>query len=305
MNRKLKWMSITAGFAVLIGTLSAKPPVVNPQEEQEKYPDLQKTEDLLEESILQSYTRMQSFGHLVALVKEDRALAAAELEDKYDFRNRFRNVKYTPRNTYIRFVKESPEFLLVGFGELDQINEETQKQLQLAQEAGLQIQAPQFGNREGVELTQFEFIYDPDSPKRVAIGSIRKSLTLFVTPGQNEADAEQEVKVSAVVTKLVEDDFKQGIRNIELVYDPSPDTKEMEDVVIYHRYNYKVPNVVLLPTMNNTANYPHRIEFKRKFYVKLIDHYNMLYRLVDGYARKDGNEYNEEVLDLLKKHTQY
>jgi hypothetical protein len=57
--------------------------------------------------------------------------------------------------------------------------------------------------------------------------------------------------------------------------------------------------------MHNTPNNPHRVVFKRDFYLQLLDHFNSLYRMVDGYAKKDSNEYNQKVLKLLKKEMEY
>ena len=306
MNKHWKRILILVGASALITThLSAEDPsLVDVKYENDNFPALQKTEENLDTNIQNAYDRIKGFGHLVPMAKEDRILKQKEEADPYDFKNTFRNIKYTPRNTYLRYVKESAPFLLVGLGDPETLQQQIQEQAQRAQSAGLQVQPLNFGNRDGIELTQFGFIYS-EGPEREAIGSRRKTVTLFFSPAGGAADAEQQWKLDAVVTRLVEDDFKMGIKNVEVIYDPYPDTPNMDDVYIFHRYNQKVPNTVVLGTMHNTANFPLRNKFKQKFYVKLMDHFNMLYRLVDGYSKKDGQKYNETIIDYMKDHNAY
>ncbi|MCB1303937.1 MAG: hypothetical protein KDK37_06655, partial [Leptospiraceae bacterium] len=232
---KRTFVAIGAGALFSIN-LAAEPAVVDVQYENKEFPALQKTEDILDQNIQNAYDRIRGFGHLVPMAKEDRILKQKEEADPYDFKNTFRNIKYTPRNTYIRYVKESAPFLLVGFGDPAIIQQQIQEQAKKAQDAGLQVQPLNFGDRDGIELTQFDFIYST-GPERKAIGSRRKSVTLFFSPAGGAADSEQEWKLEAVVTRLVEDDFKMGIKNIEVIYDPSPATPEMDDVYVFHRYN--------------------------------------------------------------------
>ena len=306
MKQHWKRILISIGAVALITTqLSAEDPsLVDVKYEKENFPALLATEGQLDKNIQNAYDRIRGFGHLVPMAKEDRIQKQKEEADPYDFKNTFRNIKFTPRNTYLRYVKESAPFILVGMGDMQTLQQQIQNEAKRAQSAGLQVQPLQFGDRDGIELTQFSFIYS-EGPDREAIGSIRKSVTLFYAPAGGAADAEQQWKLEAVVTRLVEDDFKMGIKNVEVIYDPSPDTENMDDVYIWHRYNQKEPNTVVLGTMHNTANFPLRNKFKQKFYVKLMDHFNMLYRLVDGYSKKDGQKYNETIIEFMEKHNRY
>ena len=161
MKQNWKRILILVGATALITTqLSAEDPsLVDVKYENENFPALQKTEENLDKNIQNAYERIRGFGHLVPMAKEDRVLRQKEEADPYDFKNTFRNIKYTPRNTYLRYVKESAPFLLVGLGDPQTLQQQIQEQAQRAQSAGLQVQPLNFGDRDGIELTQFDFIY--------------------------------------------------------------------------------------------------------------------------------------------------
>ncbi len=299
----------TAGalaVSLFAGALIAKPKIIDREAEKKAYPDLQTTEGILDRNILEAYKRLGLFGPLVNMAKEDREKYFKERQDPLDFRHSLKNIVYTPRNTYVRYVKEGADFLLVGLGDtaetLAKISEKTAE----ANNAGVQIANFAFQEREGIELTQFEFIYSDDEPTREAIGSRRKSLSLFYRrTGQGNVDTEQDFTLDLVVTRIVHDNFKKGVKDVEVIIDPTPLTENMDDVIIIHRYNQKPSQVILVGTMPNTPNFPQRNTFKQKFYNKMLDHYNILYRLLDGYAKKDGNAYNDSVLRLLRRSTEY
>jgi hypothetical protein len=292
--------------SLFAGALIAKPKIIDRETEKKTYPDLQTTEGILDRNISEAYRRLGLFGPLVSMAKEDRDKYFKERQDPLDFRHTLKNIVYTPRNTYVRYVKEGADFLLVGMGDTPETQAKIAERIAEANNAGVQVAALAFQEREGIELTQFEFVYAEDEQVREAIGSRRKSVSLFykrTAPGN--VDTEQDFTLDLVVTRIVLDNFKKGVKDVEIVIDPTPLTENQDDVLILHRYNQKPSQVVVVGTMPNTPNFPQRNGFKQKFYMKLLDHYNILFRLLDGYAKKDGNAYNDTVIELLRKSTEY
>ena len=320
MNFK-KWTGIALA-CTLIGSLGAQPREVDRQRETEEFPDLQHTELLQDRNIADAYQRLGTLGWLVSMAEADRGFAAAEREDlensNFDFRNTFRFIQYTPRNTYIRFVTENQNALLNTFygttgGADDPLFAEVKTKVDRAKAVGIQANEIDFSqNRRGIELTQYDFIYANDRDARRAVGSRRKSVTLFFSPSNAQADTEQQGRLTMVVTRITEDNFRAGIRTVQLIIDPTPDlgwTNEQppntDDVLILHRYNEKPSTCVVVGAMHNTTTNPHRARFKQQFYVKLLDHFWRLYSMVANYASKDDNDYNEEVLQKLEQSMSY
>ncbi|MCB1317291.1 MAG: hypothetical protein KDK27_15110 [Leptospiraceae bacterium] len=309
MRNHRKWIVLPLAL-LLAGSLMAQPRTVEPETEQEEFPDLQRTEALQEANILDAYTRLGELGWLVQMAQQDRRLQQLEEENPLNFEYTFRYIKFTPRNTYIRYVKEDPQFLLNTFGPTEQILNQIKEKVELAKTINVPAEAVTLDKgRDGIELTQYDFIYSNDPDQRRAIGSRRKSLTLFFDRTNNQADTAQQLQLSMVVTKIVENDFRRGVSDTELIIDPAPldpkDDIQMSDILILHRYNQKPTNVILLGLMHNTSTNPHRLEFKQEFYVKLLDHFFRLFRLVANYASKDDNDYNEEVLQKLEQSMSY
>ncbi len=299
------------GFFIL-GTITGEPKIINREEEAKAFPALQETEKRLDTNIMEAYNRINIFGPLVEKAKIDRMAAAKQIDDPQNFQYADRLMKFTPRNTYVRFVSEDAPvsvqkqekdplmFILAGLGERADLIAKVDTKVKQAQAAGVKASAPQFQARDGIELTQFEFIYDEDDPERRAAGSRRKSLALYFKQG-----TEEKWTLEMVVTRVVEDNMLSGVRDVEVIIDPSPMTPENDDIMFFHRYNQKPVNVAIVGTMSNTPNNPLRNQFKQKFYSKLLDHFFRLYRLVDGYANKDSNDYNREVIEKLRKGMEY
>jgi hypothetical protein len=303
----MKKLSIV-GLLIIVSQIYiwAQPKLIDREEEKKEYPDLQQTEAILDKNIQDAYKRISIFGPLVNLAKNDRSKYFKQKEDPFNFEYGLKNIVYTPRNTYIRYVKESPEFLLVGFGTTQEVLAKIKERIDYVNGQGVKVPPLSFQNRDGIELTQFEFVYAEDTPTREVVGSRRKSLTLFYDRvNQSTIDTPQDFKLTMVVSRVINHHIRDGVKDIELIVDPDPNTENMDDVIILHRYNEKPTQVIVLGSMHNTTNNPHRVVFKRDFYLQLLDHFNSLYRMVDGYAKKDSNEYNQKVLQLLKKEMEY
>jgi len=303
----MKKLSIV-GLLIIVSQIYiwAQPKLIDREEEKKEYPDLQQTEAILDKNIQDAYKRISIFGPLVNLAKNDRSKYFKQKEEPFNFEHGLKNIVYTPRNTYIRYVKESPEFLLVGFGTTQEVLAKIKERIDYVNNQGVKVPQLGFQNRDGIELTQFEFVYAEDTPTREVVGSRRKSLTLFYDRvNQSTIDTPQDFKLTMVVSRIINHHIRDGIKDLELIVDPDPNTENMDDVIILHRYNEKPTQVIVLGSMHNTPNYPHRVVFKRDFYLQLLDHFNSLYRMIDGYAKKDSNEYNQKVLQLLKKEMEY
>jgi hypothetical protein len=303
----MKKLSIV-GLLIIVSQIYiwAQPKLIDREEEKKEYPDLQQTEAILDKNIQDAYKRISIFGPLVNLAKNDRSKYFKQKEEPFNFEHGLKNIVYTPRNTYIRYVKESPEFLLVGFGTTQEVLAKIKERIDYVNGQGVKVPPLSFQNRDGIELTQFEFVYAEDTPTREVVGSRRKSLTLFYDRvNQSTIDTPQDFKLTMVVSRIINHHIRDGIKDLELIVDPDPNTENMDDVIILHRYNEKPTQVIVLGSMHNTPNNPHRVVFKRDFYLQLLDHFNSLYRMVDGYAKKDSNEYNQKVLQLLKKEMEY
>jgi hypothetical protein len=303
----MKKLSIV-GLLIIVSQIYiwAQPKLIDREEEKKEYPDLQQTEAILDKNIQDAYKRISIFGPLVNLAKNDRSKYFKQKEEPFNFEHGLKNIVYTPRNTYIRYVKESPEFLLVGFGTTQEVLAKIKERIDYVNNQGVKVPQLGFQNRDGIELTQFEFVYADDTPTREVVGSRRKSLTLFYDRvNQSTIDTPQDFKLTMVVSRIINHHIRDGIKDLELIVDPDPNTENMDDVIILHRYNEKPTQVIVLGSMHNTPNNPHRVVFKRDFYLQLLDHFNSLYRMIDGYAKKDSNEYNQKVLQLLKKEMEY
>jgi hypothetical protein len=303
----MKKLSIV-GLLIIVSQIYiwAQPKLIDREEEKKEYPDLQQTEAILDKNIQDAYKRISIFGPLVNLAKNDRSKYFKQKEEPFNFEHGLKNIVYTPRNTYIRYVKESPEFLLVGFGTTQEVLAKIKERIDYVNNQGVKVPQLGFQNRDGIELTQFEFVYAEDTPTREVVGSRRKSLTLFYDRvNQSTIDTPQDFKLTMVVSRIINHHIRDGVKDVELIVDPDPNTENMDDVIILHRYNEKPTQVIVLGSMHNTPNYPHRVVFKRDFYLQLLDHFNSLYRMIDGYAKKDSNEYNQKVLQLLKKEMEY
>lgn len=292
-------------LSVLVAAgLTAEPKIIDRAAEEKKYPDLQETEKQHDKNIQEAYGRLSAYGPLVAMTAKDRATAFREKAEPMRFEHTFRFVKFTPRNTYIRYVKETPEMLFAGLGDIKTIQELIAAKTKQANDAGIQLAAFTPQSRDGVELTQFNFVIRQDPDRERATGSRRKSVMLFYKAG-GAPDTQGDLQLDLVVTRIVEDDYDAGVKNLEVIIDPSPSTPGTDDVVTLHRYNLKVTNCALVATMSNTPNYPHRADFKRKFYTRLLDHFDTLYRMVDTYAKRDGNDVNEKTLTRMRDGLDY
>jgi hypothetical protein len=292
-------------LAFTVDTLSAQDRVIDRDKEKAQFPDIYQSEKIQDINILNAYQNLRPFGHIVQMAKQDRVNSFLEIKDPTNFKYMSRFLRYTPRNSYIRYIKEEPDIMLTGFGDTKEMQGMISEKVKLANNNGVAAKEIQFAGRDGVELTQFEFMYNDSDPAHAAIGSKRKSLLLFFKPAGQTADARQALELDLVIGRFVEDKINEGTKNVEIIIDPTPLDEQMDDVIVIHRLNNKEPTVAPLGIMSNTPNYPHRLQFKQKFYIRLLDHFYRLYTLVDSYAKKDGNDFNDGLIEELEKSLTY
>ena len=305
--KTFQWMGIAlivTAFAA--GELSAQQKKINRKVEAERFPDLQTTEDIQDKNILNTYKRLATFGHLVEMSRQDRLNKFREENvDRLNFSFTHRDLKYTPHNTYVRFVHNGDKFSLVGLGETQKLMAEINEKVAVAKSIGVKAADIQFPDLDGIELTKFAFLYEIIDQERRAIGSRRKSISLYFQPGDVGPDQERNFTLQMAVTRIVDDSFQEGRRYVQLIIDPSPMDENNDDVIVVHRYNQKPAVVTVLGTMRNSNNYPHRVEFKQKFYVTILDNFFRLFRMVDGYSKREGNDFNDKLLKHLERGNEY
>lgn len=326
---KMKPLKLLIAISIFLASvsLSAQKILINRQVEKTLYPDLQFTEEIQDRNIQEAHKRFYEFGHLVALAQNDRVTLAKDMEfpPKYDFKTMFRWLQFTPRNTYVRYIEDIDQpmkkddkgkatggnLFLQAFGDPEEVKAMLKERIDEAKGVKVDAKELTWNGRKGIELTQFEFIYDADEPERKPVGSLRKTMAILYKQGADgkfeldkDKPADEEgrpvYRVDMVVLSVVSDNTKEGVKHVQVIIDPDPNTPNMDDVVIFDRYNQKPLQVTILGMMWNTPNYPHRVRFKQKFYVKALDHFFRLYRMVSNYARRDGNDYNERVIEKVE-----
>lgn len=295
--------------------LAAQPRLIDRKEEAKRYPDLQVTESVQDQEVIERLKGLAAYGHLVDMARVDRKTKWQEdYVDPQKFENTFRLLKFTPRNVYVRYVEDIEDlkktadgkikgnFILAGMGAADELHQLLESKIADAKTSNVKAEKISYGQgRTGIELTQFDFIYEADEEKNKAVGSLRKSLALYFTGGGKGA----EPVLNMVVLTTVYDHLANGVTFKQVVVDPTPLDTNLDDIIIYDRYNQKPTAITVLGTMSNTPNDPHRVRFKKKFYTKVLSHFYRLYRMVDSYARRDGNEYNREVIEKLEDTLEY
>ncbi len=290
----------------LAGNLYAKPRVIDREAEKDAYPDLQITEKKQEQNIISVMKLLSDYGHLVELVQEDRLKYFKAVEEPLEFKHNLKNITYTPRNTYVRYIKGSPNFFFAGLGTTEEVNALINEKIQEAKAANVNVSEVNIGERDGIELTQFDFIKEINgSGKMVAVGSKRKVVSLFYKDTSQQADTEQSRVLDMVIVRITDNHLRNSVKDVELIIDPTPMDDNLDDIIIIHRYNMKVPTVAIMGAIANTPSYPLRNKFKQGFYLKLMDHFYRLYQLVDNYSTMDGNDFHETVIEEVTDQLDY
>ena len=284
---------------LLSGVLFAQRRIIDKQEENLKYKLLQQTGKGWDKSIQEVFSQLAQFGFLVELAKNDRATAILAEKEPYNFRYDKRHLKFVPWRSNIRYVKEGDSLLLNSFGKISEVKELINKKIQLATaQNNVKVANPSIGNRDGVEISQFGFVYAKGPDKTRVIGTQRKWISLyFAQPARAE--------LSLATIRIEYHDFREGVKEVELIIDPSPTDKQMEDIVIIHRYNQTVPEVYLLALMSNDKSFAHRNQFKKKYHGYLRSHFLQSLRRMAAYNTLTTHGAHEKEVKRLERGLEY
>jgi len=307
MNSVIKKAILPLVLLAAVGSVMAQPRYIDRAVEKDAYPNLQVAEARQEANIQDVMKRLSDFQHLVEMAREDRITNFNKIKEPNNFQHTLKNITFTPRNTYVRYVREDAENIFVGIGDKDQMLAQANEKIALANQHKIALKNLEFKQRDGIELTQFEFMRETVGTQCcVAVGSRRKSISLYYRQAANQQpEAQQELTLDMVIIRVVEDHQRNGVKNVEVIIDPTPLDEDMNDIMVFQRYNVHVPQISVLGAMSNTTNYPHRYRFKKKFYNRLNEHFYRLMMLVDNYASKGDNDYNEKLIEEVEKTLEY
>jgi len=266
--------------------------------EAKHFPELQAAERSQEANIREMYRTLNRYGPLARTMGKDSVAAFQDTADPLHFKKVYGFVSFTPTDTFARYVRETPDFVFAELGEpktiLDLISHGTRQ----AKGEGLVIPGLQLQNREGIELTRFQFLYRQTSAGKQVIGSHRRSLLLFFKPGSSSALAPE---LDLVVMRISEVQPRDAIKHLEVIIDPSPLSASTEGVIRLNRYNTGITTCDILATFENNPGYPQRLKFKKDFHAQLLEQFNVFYDLVDNYALLNSKKQGEKTLDGILK----
>ena len=286
-------------FTLLLSSvLFAQWKLIDRQEESQKYQSLQQSGKGWDKNVQETYGQLAQFGFLVELAKKDRATAILAEKEPHNFRHDKRDLKFVPWRNNIRYVKEGEQFLFNSFGKVEEVKALINKKIQLAAQNKVTVPNPNIGNREGVEISQFGFIYARDPDKTRAIGSQRKWISLYFNqPATNE--------LSFVTIRVEHHNFRAGVKEIELILDPSPTDDQTEDIVVIHRYNQTEPKVYLLALMHNDKSYDHRNQFKNRYHEYLRSHFLQMFKRIATYNAFNPYKAHDKEVERLDRGLEY
>ena len=154
----------------------------------------------------------------------------------------------------------------------------------------------------GIKIEQYDFVYPP---ARFGVhepsGSKSKSISLYFEGN----------KLTKVVSAMEENNFEANTTKVDIVTDESPVTsfdpnflkyvpygkdqekvEKIDDIKFKHIYTHGQTYEKIIADMKLTVTNPHRIIFKRDFYIKHLVNFENLLRLTDDYQRfkRDGKD---------------
>ena len=295
MNRK-KLTTLCFIIFFFSNTLFSQSPVVNREQEKKNFASLHFTEKRLGQNIKEAYESLSKFAYLIKLAKEDRLRAIQAEKEPHNFRHDFKALKYVPWRNNIRYVKEGDKFILNSFGKVNEIKELINERVTQARANNILIDKINFQAREGIEFSQFSFIYAKDSDKTRAVGAQRKWLSLYFNPN----------KTLALSTLQVEyNNLRRGVKEIELIIDPSPTDNNLDDLVIVHRYNQGPAKVYLVGMMYNNKSFNNRNNFKIKYNNYLRNKFLQMFQRVAKYNNYNSHEGHKKHFERLERGLEY
>ena len=295
MYKKILRSALLSTF-FLSSLLFAQWKLIDREGEKQQYQSLEKTGKSWDKNVQEAFGQLARFGFLIELAKKDRATAILAEKEPHNFRHDKRELKLVPWRNSIRYIKEGDQFILNSFGKIEEIKGLVSKKIQLAAQNNVQVPNLTIGAREGVEISQFGFIYANDPDKTRAVGSQRKWMSLYYN-NPNE--------LAAVVLRVEYHNFRAGVKETELVIDPSPVDDQMDDIIILHRYNQVEPKVYLVALMHNDKAYNNRNKFKSKYHGYVRGHFLQMIERISNYNILNPTKAHEKEVDRLERGLSY
>jgi hypothetical protein len=274
MRTKIKSIIITTMLAAMLAT-PAWAKQGNPESAgvQQEAKTLKDNNMILSRKIAYMYRVLGSYIELYNYYKPKNK------DEKGGANEHWRKLKLTPRQTILHWLRKDnkPEGEVIGF-----------------------------------KMIQYDFVY-PTGKRGITApqGSRTKSIALYF-----EGD-----KLSKIVSELEDVDFKQNTRTMDIVVDEDPHTdpetlkyvshkegekvEKIDDIKFKHIYTNRSSYEKIVADMKLEISNPHRIMFKRDFYIKHLKHFENLFRLTDDYQRSTRQDRDKYVVEDLKESLDY
>ncbi len=297
-TKKMLQISLLPAFFIIASlSISAQEAVVDREKEKKKFKSLYYSEKIWEKNIKSAYDTLGSFGHLVKLAKNDRALSVLSEKEPLNFNHDKVALRYVPWRSSIRYVKEGERLILNTFGKLEEVKTLIKSKIDLAKMNKINASDLNIGNRDGIELSRFGFIRVKDPDKIRAIGSQRDWLSLFFAPQGNDKKG-----LIALATLRTEyNNLRAGVKDVQIIIDPSPMDDNFDDIVIISRYNQDTPSVSLVGLMRNDKSFSHRNEFKRRYHKFLRHEFVQIVKRISKYNSITSNELHTKQFKIMDR----
>ena len=145
-----------------------------------------------------------------------------------------------------------------------------------------------------VEIESYSFI--PESSIYTTLVGIRyKIMRLYYGQG---------VTASKIETEIFEQNFLTHEKRESKITDPSPDTLDMNDVMLISQLNKNEEDQLRMGQMENTISRPMRIRFKKNYLNHLIN-FEKLLRFTEEFQIKYGIDSDKQIISNLKNSLKY
>ena len=243
------------------------------------FKSIQKKGLRLDKKIQEAYADIATFGFLIDLAKHDRAVKIAREKNPFVRSQTKRKLKYVPLKHSIRYVKEGEDFLFSDFGKASEVRALIAKKIAFAQKNNVNVPNLNIANRDGVEVSHFGYGSSYNLKRAQASVSGRKKLSLYFTDNKT---------LSMAILRLENNDYYAGIKDVELIIDPSPTDDKTDDIIILYREGNKEATANLLALMHNNTFYDDRNKFKIKYYEYLKNRFVEKFRGMSNYNKEFG-----------------
>ena len=145
-----------------------------------------------------------------------------------------------------------------------------------------------------IELEKYDFLYEA-SNSTVIVGGKKKVMRLYYS-GQS---------FSKIESEITEENYKLRTKKLLRVIDPSPNTEDNGDIMVFRQVNKENPLEFKLSEMDNTISNPNRIQFKKEFYLDFLNNLEEDLRYTRKYVDFYGTNSHLTTIEELKKSVSY